>query len=110
MAATVFSSTPPKRALPAGMCRADHAGFGVGEQHGTAIGTQDTDGYARLVGDHRVGLRALAAEGLPERDNVRRMDLMNGRQQVGRDAHRCCDAVAILAHLGLIVLRTPGRR
>ena len=50
---------PGQRAAPAGMGGADHARFGIGEQHRRAVGGDDAEQQARPVGDQRVGVRAL---------------------------------------------------
>ena len=72
---------PGERAAPAGVGRANHAGFGVGKQHGRAVGGEDTEQEIRPVGDHRVGARALV---LRPRvlgfDDIGRVNLMNGDQ------------------------------
>ena len=60
MAATVASITPADRAAPAGMGGADHAGLGIGQQDGRAVGGDDAESDIGAVRHHRVGARAVA--------------------------------------------------
>ena len=96
-----------QRALPAGMSRADDAGFGIGKQHRSAIGRGGSDGQPRPVGHHRVGLGARRRKGLAHNDHVRRMDLMGRQQLFRRDAHPGRDAAAVFRDLARIVIG-PG--
>ena len=54
------SATRVQRAAPAAMRRADHAGFGVGEQYRRAISGQDRQHNAGRAGNQAVGLRRSA--------------------------------------------------
>ena len=58
MAASVVSTTPRERALPAGMRRADDAGIAVREQDRRAIGGENAERDVRRLRRHRIGLRA----------------------------------------------------
>ena len=51
-------------ALPAGMCRADHPGFGVGEQDRRAVGGENAERQTVDAGDEGVGLGDVIGIGL----------------------------------------------
>ena len=86
MAATVASSTPAKRAFPAGMGGADHAGLGVGEQHRRAIGGQDAQrhaGHGRSPGRRLRGVLPKSQSGVHGMDDGA-VDLRQGDQPARR--------------------------
>jgi hypothetical protein len=90
-------------AFPAGMRRADHAGFGVREQDRRTVRRQDAQAKTRQRGDHGVGLRAVCVPGFGDVDDVGRMDLVAGEQ--GIRAHGRADDVPVLGDGGRIVVR-----
>ena len=86
IAATVASSTPPTRAAPAGMRRADRCRPRIGEQHRRAIGGEDAERDAR-----RFASPCASARGRPSRGHgcsrpsrQRAVHLVAGGEAVGR--------------------------
>ena len=90
-----------QRALPAGMRRADHAGVGIGQQHGRAIGGEHAQHDARPVGHQAIGLgRARRTPAvLGHGQHVGRMDLVHGLEVGLAQAELLGHAAAVLAHV-----------
>lgn len=88
------------------MCRADHPGVAIREQHRRAIRGEDAEQQPRPIGDERIGARAQPIlERFDHRHRIARMDLIDSRQlRAGQD--RVARAPAILGDGGGIVLRS----
>ena len=92
------------RASPACVCGADHAGFGVGQEHRCTVGSDDTQKQAGPVRHERVGMGSFVmCHRLPDYYRRWRMDLVDagkrraGSNRVDREAAVSFDGLWIIA-------------
>ena len=88
--------------FPTGMCRADHAGFGIGKKDRHAIRRQNGQRHTRCRSNQRIGLGARVVRP-GECFDCRRMDLVHTDKVVRCHRHGVCNALAVDGHdLGLV--------
>jgi len=87
------------------MCRTDHAGLGVGEQHRRAVGGEDAQREARAIGDQRIGMRPRRV--VPRIGDGNRIGAvyLEHRNQTPARQHRFRREAAVFGDHGGIVVR-----
>ena len=86
------------------MRRRHNPGLGVREENRRAVGRQNAEQQVGTIGGHRVAVRALLmGPGPVDVEDIRRMDLVEGRQ-LGPRKHRRDGETPVLVDGGAIVI------
>ena len=86
---------------------ADHPRLVVGEQYRRAIGGEDAEQDSGLVGDQRIGMRALVVRPVARLDHCGRMHLVDGHQPcAGQDGGN--RPPPVLGDRGAVVAAAPA--